>query len=189
MDIFVKPGRRTLTEHTKLGNSVIAFDGRSGWISGPDKPVPVLAVPSGDDLDGLKLDADLSIPTDIKRSLTDWRAGFAPATIDDRDVVVIQGTMAGHQPVKLYFEKESGLLVRQLRYANTVVGIVPTQVDYSDYRPVAGVKVPFKVTVTWTDGQAHIELTDVQPNVPIADAAFARPAPPVTPTSVLGAKP
>ena len=41
--------------------------------------------------------------------------------------------------------------MRQVRYADTVVGLNPTQVDYSDYRDVSGVKLPFRWTVTWTD--------------------------------------
>jgi hypothetical protein len=77
----------------------------------------------------------------------------------------------------LYFDENTGLLVRALRYADTAVGRVPTQIDYSDYREVAGVKVPFKWTTTWTDGQATTELSEVQPNVTIDAAKFGRPAP------------
>jgi photosynthetic reaction center cytochrome c subunit len=76
-------------------------------------------------------------------------------------------TAAGAR-VKLFFDKDSGLLVRQVRYANTAVGTVPTQTDYSDYRAVAGVKIPFKWTVTWTNGRAAIELSEVQPNTQLA---------------------
>jgi outer membrane lipoprotein-sorting protein len=42
---------------------------------------------------------------------------------------------------------------------------------------VAGVKVPFKRTVTQTYMQMTIELSDVQPNVRVDDSRFARPAP------------
>ena len=77
----------------------------------------------------------------------------------------------------MFFDQESGLLVRQVRFTSTMVGIVPTQVDYSDYREVAGVKMPFKWTVTWTDGQSMIELNEVQPNVAIDAAKFGKPAP------------
>lgn len=183
-ELFAKsPGHRALIVHGRLGNSTTTFDGHSGWIAGPDKPVPVLELPRGDDLDGLKLDADLGIPVDLKRSLSQWRMGFPAVSIDDRDVVVVQGMTEGRSRVKLYFDKESGLLVRQVRYANTVVGSVPTQIDYSDYRAVAGVKIPFKWTATWTDGRANIELNDVQPNVPIAEATFSKPAPPAAPKS------
>jgi outer membrane lipoprotein-sorting protein len=39
------------------------------------------------------------------------------------------------------------------------------------------VKIPFKITETWTDGQSAIELTDVRTNVTIDDARFRRPPP------------
>jgi hypothetical protein len=52
---------------------------------------------------------------------------------------------------------------------------VPTQIDYADYREVAGVKMPFRWTVTWLAGRDSFELTDVQPNVPIDAARFGRP--------------
>jgi hypothetical protein len=57
--------------------------------------------------------------------------------------------------------------------------MVPTEVDYSDYREVAGVRMPYKMVVTWTDGQSNILLTDVQPNAAVDTAQFARPAPAV----------
>jgi outer membrane lipoprotein-sorting protein len=57
----------------------------------------------------------------------------------------------------------------------------PTQVDYEDYREVNGVKVPFKWTVTWTDGRSVIELSSLQPNVPVDAEKFSKPAPPAKP--------
>ena len=41
----------------------------------------------------------------------------------------------------------------------------------------AGVKLPFRTIVTWTDGQNTLALNDVRPNVPIDAAKFTRPAP------------
>ena len=88
--------------------------------------------------------------------------------------------MADGARVKLYFDKASGLLVRQTRYSPTAVGTVAARVDYSDYRalPGLGVKIPFSWQVTWVDGRSTINLTAVQPNAPIAAANFAKPAPP-----------
>ena len=57
------------------------------------------------------------------------------------------------------------------------VGTVPTQIDYADYREVAGVRLPYRTTVTWTDGQSTVVLSEVRPNVAIDAARFARPAP------------
>lgn len=104
-------------------------------------------------MDGAKLDADLSFPARIKQSLSNWRTGFPSTTIDDRKVQVIQGTTAGGTPVTLYFDEESRLLTRQVRYSDAVVGLNPTQIDYNDYREVSGVKIPFRWIVTWTDGR------------------------------------
>jgi hypothetical protein len=64
-----------------------------------------------------------------------------------------------------------------VRWTQTPVGFVPTQIDYADYRDIAGVKIPFHRTVTQTYMQMNIELTDLQPNVSIDAARFAKPAP------------
>jgi hypothetical protein len=74
---------------------------------------------------------------------------------------------------------ESGLLLRQVRYVDSPVGRISTQVDYEDYREVAGVKMPFKWTLSWLGGRDVFELSDVRPNVSIDGARFARPAAPV----------
>ncbi|HUK89329.1 MAG TPA: photosynthetic reaction center cytochrome c subunit family protein [Blastocatellia bacterium] len=182
VDVFAKaPGQRTTIVHGPLGDGTTTYNGRAGWIAGPDKPVPVLMLPPGPDLDGLALDANLSFPGGIKQALGEWRAGFPASTINDRDMDVVQGMTAGKSRVKLFFDKESGLLVRIVRFADTVVGIVPTQIDYSDYRDVSGVKMPFKWTVTWTDGQSTIVLNEVRANISIDEAKFARPTPPAAP--------
>jgi photosynthetic reaction center cytochrome c subunit len=175
VEVFAKaPSQRTTIVHARIGDGVTTYDGRAGWIAAADKPVPLIAL-TGGDLDGAKVDADLSFPARIKQTLSRWQVDSA--TIDDREVQVVQGTSAGQSPVKLYFDKESGLLVRQVRYSDTTVGLNPTQIDYADYRQVAGVKVPFRWTVTWTDGRSTFELSEVQPNASIDAAKFARPAP------------
>ncbi|PWU08114.1 MAG: hypothetical protein C5B51_08415 [Terriglobia bacterium] len=178
MELFAKaPGQRALIVHTQNGDGATICDGRTAWITGPDRPLPVLQLAPGGDLDGARLDAQLAFPGNIRQALTQWRAGFPAATIDDREFQVIQGT-AGNSRVKLFFDKESGLLARQVRYENTVVGLVPAQVDYSDYREVAGVKIPFQWVVTWTDGRSTFRFTEVQPNVAVDPAKFSKPAAP-----------
>ena len=179
VDLFAKaPGQRTVIVHTPNGDSTATYDGRSGWTAAPrtDRPVPLLAL-SGGDLDAAKLDADLTFPARIKQALTEWRVG-PPDTIDNQAVQVVQGRSAARTPVRLFFDKDSGLLVRLVRYIDSPVGLNPSQIDYNDYREVAGVKMPFRWTVTWLDGRSIIELTDVQANAPVDAAKFARPAVP-----------
>jgi photosynthetic reaction center cytochrome c subunit len=180
LEIYAKaPNQRTTIVHGTSGDSTTTFDGRVGWIAAPHRPVPVLAV-AGADLDGLRVDAELSFPARIKQIATKWRVG-RPVAIADRDAHVVQGTGAGGVTATLFFDAENGLLVRQIRYVESPVGRIPTQVDYSDYRDVSGVKLPFKWTVTWLDGRDAIELSDVRVNTPVDAARFARPATPRTP--------
>jgi uncharacterized protein DUF6544 len=120
------------------------------------------------------LEALISFPAAVQKAFSTWTVGNT--VIDDRPVQILQGTNAGEIPVNLYFD-ESGLLVRLVRWNKTTVGTVPIQIDYADYREVAGVKLPFRTVVTWTDGQNTFALKDVRPNVSIDAAKFARPAP------------
>jgi photosynthetic reaction center cytochrome c subunit len=187
IEIYAKaPAQRSMIIHTDNGDSTTTTDGRAAWISAPLRPVAVLPL-SGGDLEGARLDAALSFPGRIKQALGRWRSG-APSIIDDRRVQVVQGTIAGGSSAggsiaTLYFDPETGLLVRMRRYAASPVGRMPTQFDFSDYRDVAGVKMPFKWTMTWLDGRENVELSEVQPNVPIDAAKFAKPAPPSKPAT------
>lgn len=175
VEIFAKaPGQRSTMIHTLNGDSVTTYDGRAAWIAAPLRPVPVLAL-TGTALEGVKLEAEMSFPAEIKQTLTRWRVGF-PTTINDRDVQIVQGTGAAGSIATFYFDAESGLLVRLLRQSSSVVGRTPTQIDYADYRDVAGIKMPFRWTVTWLDGKENVELTEVQPNVSIDASKFAKPA-------------
>jgi photosynthetic reaction center cytochrome c subunit len=176
-ELYAKaPNQLTTVTHTLDGDSTTTYDGATGWTAAPHRPVPVLAL-TGQDLDGVKIDADLAFPARLKDALTKWRVGPGDA-IGGRDVDVVQGTTTRGALVTMYFDKQSGLLVRQVRYAESPVGRIPTQVDYADYREVAGVKLPFRRTVIWLDGQDTIQLTDVQPNVPIDAAKFGKPSAP-----------
>jgi len=178
-EIYAKaPNERTFTVHTPNGDSTTTYDGRAGWIAAPDtdQPMPVMTL-TGGDLQGAKVDTSVSFPRSIRQVFSQWRVGL-PSTINDRDVQVVQGSNPDESPVKFYFDQQSGLLVRVVRYTNLPVGLNPTQIDFADYRDVSGVKIPFRWTVTWTDGRSVTELNQVQPNVTIDAAKFAKPAPP-----------
>ena len=179
VEVYAKaPNQRTTIVHLRAGDNIRTFDGRNAWntSAGTLLPVPVFLL-TGGDLEAAKLDASLSFPQQIKQTLKDWRTGFPNTMIDDKDVDVVQGTSADNTPVKFYFEKKTGLLLRQVRYTNTALGLNPAQVDYADYRDVSGVKMPFRLTVTWTDGRSTIVFSELRANVSIDTARFAKPAP------------
>jgi hypothetical protein len=78
--------------------------------------------------------------------------------------------------VKLYFDEQSGLLMRLVRYAESPLGRVPTRVDYADYRDVDGVEAPFRRTIVQPGASSTIELEQIQQNVRIDQATFIKPA-------------
>ncbi len=180
-EIYAKaPNQLSTVIHTGNGNITKTLDGRNVWIAAPlRQPQPVMTL-GGKELDAAKIDGVLAFPGQIKQALTKWRTGF-PTLVNDKDVDVVQGDTADGAVVTLYFDQQSGLLERHMRYTESPVGPLVTQVDYSDYRDVAGVKMPYKFTVTWLDGREQVELTQIRPNVAVDASRFARPDPTTAP--------
>jgi photosynthetic reaction center cytochrome c subunit len=160
-------------EYPDRGVSVRTYDGRTGWIATPLAVVPKYEL-TGSERDGARLDAMLSFPTQITQALSSLRVA-APSTIADKDVTVVQGNGPNGTLATLYFDDASGLLVRMVRHGRSPIGRVPTQVDYSDYRDVGGIKFPFRWTFAWLDGRDNFEFSDVKLNVRIDAATFGEP--------------
>src|SRR6476620_11232067 len=168
------PNQRMQIVRAPDAENVKTYDGRKAWVAEGWRPLPLMEL-TGGNLEGARIEALTLFPATIKDSFTGWQVGTA--MIDDKPVQVLQGRSAGQPlPVSFYFD-ESGLLVRTLRWNRTPVGTVPTQMDFSDYRDVADVKMPFKIVITWTDGQNTIALNQIQANVPIDAARVAMPRP------------
>jgi len=160
-------------EYPDRGVSVRTYDGRTGWIATPLTVVPKYEL-GGSERDGARLDAQLAFPSQIKQALTNLRVG-PPTTINDKDVQVLQGNGLNGTLATLYFDDASGLLVRMVRHGRSPIGRVPTQVDYSDYRDVGGIRFPFRWTFAWLGGRDSFEFSDVKLNVPIDAARFGQP--------------
>ena len=193
VEIYAKaPGQFAQINHGPDGDRVSVDDGRSAWIAQAESEAPVpLVTLGGGDLQGLHFESQLFFPGRIRQLLMNLRVGYplsgalsilpdrTGAGIDDRELIVMQGTTtAGGLKVRLYFENESGLLARMVRYTNLPYGSITTEMDYADYRDVGGMKIPFRITKTWVDGRSVIELNSVQVNVPIDPSKFSKPGPP-----------
>ena len=183
VEVYAKfPAQSTVVVHrSEKAENITTYDGRNGWIVMTNTVLPVKPL-SGGELDNAQLDAQMFFPGGIKNYLHDWRTGFPPITVDDHETQVVQATAPGGTRVKLFFDAKSGLLLRVARFANTVLGLNPSQVDYSDYRDLGGVKVPFHWTLTWTDGRSEFDMSEVRQNVAIDAAKFGEAVLPKTAT-------
>ena len=179
-EIYAKaPNSRALLVQTPNGLASTIFNGTNGWTATPatDRPIPLLQAAPGQETELARLDGEMMFPGHIKQLFTEWKVGL-PYIINDRDIVVLQGSSPGKTPARFYFDKETGLLVRYVRYYNSIVGQAPVRYEFADYREVNGVKFPYKFNYIWLDGRGFMELKEVQVNVPVDNAKFAKPAEP-----------
>jgi hypothetical protein len=176
VEVYAKaPNQLATVVHEQEGDMARTFDGRQGYFLLPLTVVEEYPWTGGAN-EGARLDARLAFPGQIKQALTDWRVGFS-TTINGTDVRVVQGTGPLGLVGTFYFDKETGLLTRMVRYVNSAMGRVPTQIDYTEYKDVAGVKVPSKWSYAWVSGREEFTMTDIQPNVAVDAAKFGKPTP------------
>lgn len=98
--------------------------------------------------------------------------------MDDREVYVVSAVRSDNKSERLYFDVESGLLRRRISYIRTVVGTIPQQTDYEDYRQVEGLRLPFTMKMSFADpGSLPItrRITEIKLNVPVEDSKFEKP--------------
>ena len=139
------------------GDNITTFNGTAGWVSAPFKPIDVLEL-HGAELDSARADAELLFPgqhqDDAHRHADEQRLHRrphgprrpGPERHGDRHAV---------------FRRGNGLLTRSVRSTPSPVGRLPVRIDYSDYRDVNGLKMPFKWQMKWLDGRSNFEIDEL----------------------------
>jgi hypothetical protein len=126
------------------------------------------------DIEGAKLDADLQFPINLKKTFQELKV-IRAEKIGERDAILLFATNSSDPPLELFFDRQTGLLLRQLRFGSSPLGLNPTQIDYGDYKIFDGVQVPLHLVITRPSRTLDIHVLQVMQNVPIDDAKFARP--------------
>ena len=177
VDVFAKaPNKRVTVSHQQNGDSFTAFDGTAGWMGNSSRQVrDMSAAESANSM----IDSAFALAADLKAKQTfkQFRLG-RPDKIGDRDVYVLSARAPGMPNVRLYFDEQTGLLTRVVKYTDVGLGVMPVQIDYADYRDADGIKIPFRWTLSRPGGRFAIQIDSVQQNVPVDDAKFAKPAAP-----------
>ncbi len=78
---------------------------------------------------------------------------------------------------RFFFDADSGLLLRYQYAVTTPLGNYPSETDYSDYKSVGGLNLPFTVREAQPQESHTIHYTDVRLNVKVDDSKFQKPAP------------
>jgi len=178
IEIYAKdPERRISVAHMQEGDSITAFNGHEGWLVGTGHPLHEM---HGGEVDGAAMDADLHFATHLKQMFSKMRVR-GKENIDGHDAYQVVGERQGKPPIEMYFDEQTGLLVRLVRFGETALGRLPTQIDYADYRDTGGVRIPYRWTLARPSGRFTIQVSEVKQNVPVDDSKFAKPPAPAEP--------
>lgn len=154
------------------------FDGDVAWIQDARGGVTEStgAVPAPP-LARVKRTADFYEPLNLRQAYTQV-ATRALVKVNDRDAYLVVGTPAGDLPEQLYFDKETGLLVRKGTATPTAFGDYAIQMDFEDYREVGGVKYPYIVrTIGVSPADSSTTYVERIENNPLLEnVSFVKPA-------------
>ena len=146
------------------------FNGSAGWTRTPGG---IREMNSGE-VARIKRQADLSKDLKLKDQYSRMSV-TGTEKIGDREAYVVEAMSLDQKIEKLFFDTESGLLLRRTVFTETKLGLDPEQTDYEDYRAVDGIRLPFVVRTSYLDDN-HLgttrTLTEVKHNMPIDDARF-----------------
>lgn len=99
--------------------------------------------------------------------------------VNDREVYVVQSSIAPKVRQRLYFDAENGLLVRRVLLTSLPIGDSPTQVDYSDYRDVGGFNLPHTIDLESPDPylSSTRHYSEIHANAKVDEKIFQMPKP------------
>jgi hypothetical protein len=142
---FSAPNQWVVTSQTGAGTTTTGFDGSVAWRQDAKGVVTETtgAVPAPP-LARVKRNADFFGPLNLRQAYSRV-VTRGVVKVGDRDAYLVVGFPEGDLPEQLYFDVQSGLLVRKGTATATAFGDYAIQTDFEDYRDVDGVKLPYIV--------------------------------------------
>lgn len=171
------PGKQLVSIEFYPGKpaNVVGFDGTIGWLGVPAREN------TGDELALLKELAEFPPASKFREDHTKLQVD-AVEKIDGHDAYRVVGTRPNGSAIdRVYFDKQSGLLLRSYTTMQSVLGAFPEETNYDDYRDVSGVKVPYTIRLLSPEGNRTYKWSQVDANVPVEDSRFTKPLPPPPP--------
>ncbi len=147
------------------------FDGNVGWSDNPQNGLREL---SGGELDDARREANFYHAVELKKNYTKMTVKGIER-VNEHDTYLVEATRAEGAPDRMYFDTQTGLMVRSVNQRYTTDGITEFTADVADYTEVDGVKLPFSVRQTGASATFIIRFTEVHHNLQLTDSQFAKP--------------
>jgi hypothetical protein len=174
VEMYTKSDKRLVVTHILNEDASEATAGASGWTQSAARGLRDMTAA---DNEAIKIEDTLYLAANVKKIYSQWRVGRSEK-VGEKEAYVLNGTAQGHLPIRLYLDQQTGELLRLMHFTETPVGRLPTQLDYSDYRDVNGVRVPFRIAAIRPQTRNTIQLDQVQHNVAVEDSLFVKPPAP-----------
>jgi hypothetical protein len=149
------------------------FDGIQGWT---DDPKNGLRDQTGLELVESKRGADFMHAFKMRRAYAKIVVTGVQKMDQGLAWVVEFTAPEGGEPTTMYFDTQSGLLLRVISENHDADGVSKLQEDFDDYREVDGVKVPFVWRQSTGDTTYTLTFSEVHHDVDLSDSEFAKPA-------------
>jgi photosynthetic reaction center cytochrome c subunit len=170
------PDRALLAVEFPTRQSLLGYDGATGWLT-----FPITREDTGGELALLQEWAEFIPALNFRQRHTRVQID-ALEKIGDRDAFRVVGLRTDGSGVdRLYFDAQSGLLLRSWTTMNSVLGSFPEETNYEDYREVSGLKIPFVIHLLTPEGNRTYQWDHIEVNTPVEDVRFAKPEPPAPP--------
>jgi zinc protease len=148
------------------------FNGTVAWSQDPQSGLREL---TASELADTKRDSEFH--RDIKlKQLFPKMTVTGKEKVAERDVYVIEAIPTGGKPEKMYFDTQTGLLIRRDADRDGPQGSAHVETYFEDYKDVGGVKAPFTIKIVRPEISFTLKITDIKVNVPIDEAKFNKPA-------------
>jgi hypothetical protein len=149
------------------GATMEAFDGVKGWAKDTRGPREL----EGRELADVRRDADLLRYVNLRAAYPQMRV-LAKEKLGNREAYVIGATSRDDSREKLYFDAQTGLLIRKYVAFKTAFGTLPEITDFDDYRLVNGVKLPFTIAWSRLPFSSTRKFTEIRLNSIVDDSRF-----------------
>jgi photosynthetic reaction center cytochrome c subunit len=176
MEMVTKGENGIMVTHGPIGDpmlypdTVTGHDRTNGWVRDAYGAVRDTRVY---ELDEARLQDLLDLARHLKEILSNPES--TQVRLEDQDVYQVRAVAFGRMPVALFFNRNSGNLIRLVYTVDSSIGPNLTEIDYSDFRDVQGTRFPFSWTIARPIGFQTIKVDQFQQNIPVDDSIVARP--------------
>ena len=166
------PNRSVTTLNlTGLGTLQQGFDGAAGWAKDPFTGLREL---KGGELAATQRTALLN-PAGWRKAYKSMKV-TGRSKVGGREAYVVEGAHAGDTPDKLYFDTQTGLLLRLDAVVDGPQGRVVSETSFDDYRETDGVKVARSSRAVVGAATITMKIEEIKHDVALEDKIFVKPA-------------